>query len=138
MSGYQPNWDIDRARGEEAEGLYRLLRTNLLSGRAEVKRDDRAHSTGNVYVEYECQRRDGWHPSGIATTGSDDWAFYIKPALIVVPTSTLLNVARAYWEDPRHRRDCIRGSHPTKGVTIPVSDLVPAIVECFHAERKVA
>lgn len=128
---YQPDWDVDRARGEEAEHLYRQLRSDLASSTAEVKRDDRARQTGNVYVEYECQRRDGWHPSGIATTKAETWVIFVNPVMLAVPVPTLRELSRAAWRKG-NRAGCVVGSHPTRGVLIPMRELMPAAVETFH------
>lgn len=118
----RPEWDIDKARGEEAEALVRRYRTMLASGSCEVKCDDQAARTGNVYVEYECQTNDGWRRSGIATTKAAMWFFVLCDMRVVVglPVWLLKNIARQSGS----KRECVRGSHPTRGVVLPVDALL--------------
>lgn len=132
--GYQPDWDLDKARGEQAEALFSELRSDIASGRVEVKRDDRARDTGNFYVEYECKRRDGSHPSGIATTAAETWAIYVEPVMLAVPVETLKKMSRDAWRAGK-RAECIVGSHPTRGVLIPLAELVPAAVRLHGTEH---
>lgn len=122
MSARQPDWDVDKARGEEAEALYRALRRHIMNGTAEVKCDDRAAETGNIYVEYACQTAQGWKPSGIATTKATTWVIFADPILLAMPTWVLRNLARDA-KDQGHTRECIVGSHPTRGVVLPMRDL---------------
>lgn len=124
MSERRPDWDIDKARGEEAEALIRRYRTALANGSCEVKCDDQAARTGNVYVEYECQTAVGWRPSGIATTKAANYVFVLYDMRVVVwmPVWLLKNIAR----DPTLKRITggSLGSHPTRGVLVPVDTLL--------------
>lgn len=131
MSPYAPDFDVDRARGQEAEELYRKCRTWMINGTAEVKRDDAARKYGNVYVEYECLRRGEWRPSGISITRAHTWVFVCWPIIVAIPVSILRQVfARAR---PHGSREMNRGSHPTRGVVIPLRDLLPHAVEAANA-----
>lgn len=122
MSRRQPDWDLDRLRGEEAEQMVKATRCALLVGECEVKRDDQAATTGNVYVEYACQTSEGWKPSGIASTKATTWAFVLGHGCTIVcmPVWLLKIVAR----ENGTTRECKVGSHPTKGVLLPVDKLV--------------
>jgi hypothetical protein len=77
------NFDLDLQDGQWAEELCR----GLLNGsrRVEVKRDFRAPSTGNVFVETRCRGR----PSGISTTEAEYWAFTIGRRVLFIPTDEL-------------------------------------------------
>lgn len=121
MSKREPKWDIDKLRGDEGEQLVRQMRSAVLAGTCEVKTDTRALDTGNVYIEYQCKTAIGWQPSGIATTKASSWAFVLGRTVVWMPTWALKNVARAHGR----KQECAHGSHPTKGVLIPVADLLP-------------
>jgi len=125
--GREPRFDIDYERGRQGELLVAGLIEALKTERVEVKRDDVCSRTGNVYVEYQCLRGGAWRRSGIATTQAETWAFVLAGGEVVVAlaTSSLLEVARRYWrKGQRYRRQETDGSHPTKGVVIPIGDLV--------------
>lgn len=117
--GYEPRWDIDRAVGLRGELHALSIREAFAQGSVEVKTDERAADTRHVFVEYECNGR----PSGVATTEAMVWAFIIGDRLVAVPADTLLTLARKAYENPRNRVECVRGSHPTKGVRVRVSHL---------------
>lgn len=128
-SNYQPEWDLDRLRGETAEQMVEAMRTSILEGTVEVKHDERANETGNFYVEFECRRLDGhWHPSGIAVTRAEAWAIVSGQCVLVVPTFALKEVARRFHRAGRavymHR-----GSHPTRGVLIPAGELLTYAID---------
>lgn len=119
-----PDWDVDKARGEEAEELWRKTRTMLASGTAEVKRDDRALQTGNFFIEHACKTSRGWMDSGLKTTKAHTWVFVCWPITVALPVWIL----RQLHADAIKKGDlaeCSVGSHPTKGVLIPVSSLLP-------------
>jgi hypothetical protein len=117
----KPDWDIDRARGEEAEQLVRRMRTALAVGSCEVKRDDRAAQTGRVYIEQECFTANGWKPSGLAETKAVNWVFVLYDMRVIVwmPVWLLRNIAKV-----GKVAECRVGSHPTRGVVIPVDRLL--------------
>lgn len=124
-----PDWDLDRARGEEAERYVAELR--LLGERVEVKRDDRALTTGNIFIEHACKSATGdWFPSGIETTKADAWAFVFGKVVLLAPTPGV----RAAWQwgvDHRCLVECAVGSHPTKGVAIGIA----RFIGLAHAHR---
>lgn len=121
--GYEPRFDHDAAFGHQAEMWTANIVHALESGSAEVKHDAIAARTGNVYVEYECKRRGRYVPSGIQTSIADVWVFVLcnTSLCVVVATETLRSAARGGG----HRRaECVRGSHPTRGVLVPIAWLL--------------
>jgi hypothetical protein len=133
MSSRQPNWDLDKLRGEEGEQLVAAMRSAVIAGTCEVKTDAMALRTGNVYVEYACKTSQGWMPSGIATTKAASWAFVLGRTVVWMPTWALKNVARGKLNDGK-KKECATGSHPTKGVLVPVKDLVPLSIAQYVTE----
>lgn len=129
--GYQPDFDIDMKVGAQGE----LFVANIIDslgqrGMVEVKYDARYLDTGNVYVEYECRRRDGWQKSGISTTKAAFWAFVLgmDTFCFIISTDTLKSAVRDRWDT--NRRELTRGSHPTKGVILPVDWLAKYSARC--------
>jgi hypothetical protein len=125
---YEPRWDIDLREGELAE---RLVIDLLTDDTIEVKHDRKALQTGNLYVETDCRRRDGWNPSGISTTKATVWFFVLHEldkVLISVRTSTL---QRLVAKNGRRRAEEKDGSHPTRGVLVPVRDVLPLSTQVF-------
>ena len=125
MSGRpEPRFDLDYARGRQAELWVQDLRAALQADRVEVKHDERARETGNLYVEFECLKRGSYRPSGIAVTEAEAWVFVLEnPHLaVVVSTVRLKELARASWR-LGYRAECQRGDHPTRGVLIPIGRL---------------
>ena len=135
--GYQPNFDIDLRRGRQGEETVAAFIEGFTSGTIEVKRDDRWAETNRVYIEYECRRRDGWQPSGIASTTADYWALVLGEIVIVgIPTWAL----RWCWRrglDPSLRllREETDGSHPTRGVAIPTNLLFTWLLMALRKGR---
>ncbi len=129
---YEPRWDLELAKGHAAELHTLQLLTGMALGTVEVKQDARAASTGNLFVEYQCGRRDGtWRPSGIATTEADAWAFLLPPAplLLVIPTAPLLVIARAAHAAGNTATTNKQGDLPTRGALIPLADLLTLTVK---------
>lgn len=123
--GYEPRFDLDLALGQQGE-LFVANIAEMLgrgSGEVEVKTDAQTARTGNVYIEYECMIRGTYRPSGIATTQAKIWAF-VLPAnvLLAAPVENVKAVARNHY--PARKRECKRGSHPTRGVAIQVGVFV--------------
>ena len=122
----EPRFDLDFQRGRQAElWVGDDIREALIADRIEVKRDDLARRTGNIYVEYECLRRGQWRPSGIQTTESQLWIFVIEMGklAIVIELEKLKDAARKAAQNGG-KRECLRGSHPTRGVAVPMRDLL--------------
>jgi hypothetical protein len=132
MTKRKPDWDVNRLAGEESEEMWREVRTHMYSHEAEVKRDDEAHKTGHVYVEYECFRAGEWTRSGISTTRAPVWVIHIEPLLIVLPTLVLKDIVEGMGpESIREEKD---GSHPTRGMVLLIRDLITRSLETWHRE----
>ena len=119
---YEPRFDIDYKFGEQAELWVSDIVASLNTDRVEVKHDARFADTGNVYVETLCLRRGKYRPSGISTTKAEVWVFVLEAgtSCVVVSTETLKRACRTLWNDPRKHVECSRGSHPTKGLRVPL------------------
>lgn len=135
--GRAPDWDIDLQYGREGErhvarflhGMRAFLDATEEPGRltVEVKNDRQAIDTGNLWIEVECRRADGWHDSGIRTSKADMWALVLAETLVIgIQTRILRVIADRAWEerDSRgrlvHRSEETDGSHPTRGVRLPL------------------
>jgi hypothetical protein len=119
--GYEPRWDRDSAVGRQGELFVANVIDVLVNGRVEIKTDERARETGNVYVETSCHYPGrGWQPSGIEVTEAEEWVFVIGHRMIVIPTLELRRVAERFGVFA----ECRRGDHPTRGVVVPVIALV--------------
>ncbi len=114
--GYVPQFDIDAEYGRQGELLVLDIIQALKTGSVEVKTDARALDTGNVYVEYQCKGR----PSGISTTQTEVWVFVVGDIALAVPTERLRQLARHYYRDETRRAARRVGSHPTRGVLVPL------------------
>lgn len=123
--GYEPRFDIDYERGSQGEMFTRSIIDAMARDRVEVKQDGRIRETGNVYLEYECLRRGKYVPSGLATSEAECWVFVIEggDVLIAIPTEKLKELGRAAFK-AGNVRECVVGSHPTKGVVVTVADLL--------------
>lgn len=133
--GYEPHFDIDAKIGHQGELFVQDLIRALGQSTIEVKNDQRAakaglgkQATGNIYLETRCRYGSDWMPSGIASTQAEYWAHIVGDEILVVaPTDLFLKAARTAYKNGQ-RRSCLRGSHPTEGVTIPLGVLLPALV----------
>lgn len=126
----QPKWDIDYESGRQAEIWVSDLRESLLSDSIEVKHDRKSADTGNIYLEYECLKRGKWCKSGIAVSTARLWVFVLvkDEFAIVITTERLKALARNSYKNVKRRKEERDGSHPTKGVVIPISELVVSIL----------
>jgi hypothetical protein len=133
----EPRFDSDAEIGYQGELFVEGVVEALKRGYGEVKTDERAASTGNVFIESECRYRDGWGPSGIQTTESTIWTFVIGRTVAV---SVPVDILRHVWEVGRaeglERGGGQNGTHPTRGVVMPIHKLfVYALAE---AKRRIA
>lgn len=121
----QPNWDLDYAAGRQAELWVSDIRKALEEDSIEVKLDRRFCDTGNIYVEFECKGK----PSGIAKTKSKVWVQVLvqDELAIVISTERLKELARKFYKD--FRRSETDGSHPTRGVAIPVEEIIRGAIK---------
>ena len=134
-AGRQPDFDIDYRIGYQGELFIAAVADSMRDGaRFEVKNDVRAAGTGNFYLEYECRVSGQWVPSGFArfTPNSSELVTLIVGNLVAVtaPRQLIMDVARKYWQDPENRRSGgLTGSNPTKGVVVPIGQLVSELAE---------
>ncbi len=126
MTERVPDWDIDYQAGRQGEIYVRRIRESLQKGACEVKYDRLTNETGNLYIEYACFRRGEWRDSGIKTTKAPLYIFTFPGELfaIAVETETLKDLARHCRK--AEEKD---GSHPTRGVLVPLEWLVKKLIE---------
>lgn len=125
--GYEPGFDLDLEYGQQAELFVADIAEAIKNGMVEVKRDARWHQTGNLYVEYECKRAGEFRASGIKTSDADLWAFVLgdTDAVLFLTRGTLRELClELYKQDSFYRVETTRGSHPTKGVKVPLGHLI--------------
>lgn len=125
--GYAPQWDLDVKVGQRGESYLQHIVAAMLhgdEGTIEVKTDDRAITTGNVFIEYMSKG----NPSGIDRTQATLWATVIGGVVVIVPTQAVKEVVakEVVAGNVRHMG---RGSHPTVGVVIPISDYIYKAIE---------
>lgn len=118
-------WDIDLKLGLEREDAFAKV---MKHGKVEHKRDVGCVSTGNLYVEFEQLRADGeWHPSGIAASEADYWAFeFFERRWLLIPLEDLKEAAR--WVYKKYPAMVVRGGDgkKTRGVLVPIDVLTGA------------
>jgi hypothetical protein len=118
---YQPDWDLDLKAGEFAESVVKELLL-LEDSEIEIKYDRKAMSTGNLYIETHCRRRDGWQPSGITATKARVWFFMLNTdaKLTVSMTTEALRREVRRFAAAGYTAEEKDGSHPTRGVLVPL------------------
>lgn len=129
-TGYEPRFDLDLEFGQQGELFVTDIAEAVASGMVEVKRDARWAYTGNVYVEYQCRRASGrYEPSGIASSDATVWAFVLGDTEVAVflPAGLLKEFCREKFRAPNkhyYLREETSGSHPTKGILVPLKELM--------------
>jgi hypothetical protein len=147
--GYKPQWDVDLRYGQKGEAFVAEYLNGLVNQegrlRVEVKSDRLMVETGNVWIEVECRRRDGWHDSGIRTTEADMWGLVLAETVIVgVPTAVLRVIAERAWDETESRgKHMFRseekdGSHPTRGVRLPLALFIMRLRTELRRQAKAA
>jgi len=130
--GYEPRFDIDSTYGFEGERYIADVVDGMSNGKVEVKRDAVFHRTGNIYIEYMCQKNGQWVESGINTTTADVWVFVLGDSemFIGIKVSELRQLALHFhaWGCTGYEKD---GSCPTRGVIISAQYLMD------HAKNKI-
>lgn len=129
--GYVPNWDIDSAVGRQGELLVADIIQALRDGASiEIKTDDAASKYGRIYLERRCLYGGQYLPSGIANTSAELWAQVLASEVVVIaPTWRFKQAALKAWQSSALRKDMPRGSHPTKGIVIPLRYLLEWLME---------
>lgn len=129
--GYEPAWDIDYAVGRQGE-LYvaRVVEALVEGASIEVKTDEAAEKWGRVYLEKECLYAGRYRRSGLADTHAELWATVLAgDVLVIAPTWRYKYAANKANQKPGLRRELKRGSHPTKGVVVPLENLLKWLME---------
>lgn len=118
-------WDISLAKGNAGEAEVLKALTGMALGTVEVKRDARAATTGNLYVEYAQHIGGAWIPSGISVTGADAWAFVLPPndVMVFLTTDLLKHLALQANERGRRRITSHPDDIPTAGALVPLGHL---------------
>jgi hypothetical protein len=127
--GYEPRFDLDLEYGKQAELFVDDVAVAILEQRVEVKRDARWHQTGNLFVEFQCRKVSGrWEKSGITDTDATLWAFILADTqtAIFIPTALLYEITKDHYKRGNWTEQN-RGSHPTRGVLIPIPRLLAAL-----------
>ena len=128
VTGYEPRFDFDVRRGKVGEDYVGTILEEIASGSIEVKTDYGANRTGNLYVEYEQETREGrWRPSGIASSEAKYWAFAFQDGVIFIKLDRLKEICRAYYlQDPEGHvgyRPRNENSNASRGIKLPVKYL---------------
>ena len=91
----------------------------LLGKRVEVKNDQKAHITGNVFIEYESRGK----LSGISTSEAEYYCLVIMgKRFILIESNELKKLCRKYIGT---NRDVKGGdSNTSKGILLPLKDLI--------------
>lgn len=116
-------FDVRLEQGLVAEGwFYEMTRGG---DRFEVKHDQQASRTGNLYVEYEHDpgRSGTFIPSGIAASEADCWIFVLgEPphSFLGIATDKLGELARSALKRGR-KAEQPYGTCPTHGALVPIT-----------------
>ena len=112
---FNSDFKFDLLVGQVAEKELALL----LGKKIEVKNDQKAHLTGNVFIEYESRGK----PSGIATSEAEYYCIVINNSrFIIIPKDELKNICRKYIKTTRNTKG--GDSNTSKGILLPVEDLI--------------
>lgn len=129
----EPRWDVDFADGYAGELFAQWARDAIRAGASiEVKTDRESWVTGNIFIERQCRVSGQWVASGVDAqhTKSLLWAHIIAgPVVVFAPTAFVRRVAEKYGKPAA----CSSGSHPTRGVAIPIPQFVAALVSTAKA-----
>jgi hypothetical protein len=136
-TGYEAGWDVDRGVGKKGEQLFVDVHTALFDGKVEVKVDRGMWSTGNHYVEFEQECRDGvYRPSGISTTESPWWAI-VSPdemGFMVIRTDMLRALCKGR---PTGEQPIRENTNATRGYLVRISAIVNLLKSnALAAEKK--
>lgn len=139
--GYQPEFDIDAEVGRQGELFVLNLIEAFKDGRGEVKADAAAVKYRNAYIEFACLKRGSYEPSSIDTSTSDYWAIAVgdPPIFAVIAPTELVRRVKEKAVREGLLKSCLRGSHPTQGVVIPLAKLLNWLLDAhLQAEREAA
>lgn len=88
----------------------------------EVKYDQQAYNTGNIFVEYQSRGK----PSGLSTTQAEYYCYVLSndtgDTFHLMKTDMIKNKCRAYMKT---KRDIVGGdSNTSKGILLPIKELL--------------
>jgi hypothetical protein len=128
--GYVPDFDIDAAVGEQGVLFVATAMDAIHHGEsAEVKTDEASWRTGNVYIELECWVSGQWVPSGVNRQAAL-WAHVVANGMVIfAPREQVKAVALKYGQPREYKR----GSHPTRGLALPIPQFTAALVRAVKA-----
>ncbi len=113
---YSNSFDYDLEWGEKAESWVK----EMFSGgfKVEVKCDNIAHATKNIFIEIYCNGK----PSGISTTEANYWIYKIEKSDIAVIIST--DKLKKIIKDSFRGKFTKGGDNNTsEGILIPIKTL---------------
>jgi hypothetical protein len=111
---YCSNFKYDLKVGQVAEKQVAEL---LQDKKVEVKRDLKAKTTGNLYIEYESRGK----PSGISRSEADYWCFVFDNLFIFIQTQKLKEMIEPMKGSTMDKRGGDKNS--SKGILLPLERL---------------
>ena len=111
---YCSNFKYDLKVGQVAEKQVAEL---LQDKKIEVKRDLKAKTTGNLYIEYESRGK----PSGISRSEADYWCFAFENLFIFISTEKLKEIIEPMKGSTMDKRGGDKNS--SKGILLPLERL---------------
>jgi len=111
---YCSNFRYDLKVGQLAEKQVADL---LQDKKIEVKRDLKAKTTGNLYIEYESRGK----PSGISRSEADYWCFAFENLFIFIETTKLKEIIEPMKGSTMDKRGGDKNS--SKGILLPLERL---------------
>jgi hypothetical protein len=112
---FNSNFKYDLEVGKVAEqALADILENKTI----EVKRDLKAKTTGNVFVEFESRGK----PSGIATSEADFWCFVLGDRFVLIEADALKKLVEPLKGTKSERRG--GDNNTSKGVLIKTHNLI--------------
>lgn len=125
--GYEPRWDFEptpdeftRARnvGDRGERFV----AEWIAGGIEVKTDDAALSTGNVFIEYQCFKNGEWVPSG-PFAGNTSYALVIGSWMVATTSERMRTLVEWGIANGRVKEGNATCTYPTRGVVLQIPEL---------------
>ena len=111
---YCSNFKYDLKVGQVAEKQVAEL---LQDKKIEVKRDLKAKTTGNLYIEYESRGK----PSGISRSEADYWCFAFENLFVFISTEKLKEMIEPMKGSTMDKRGGDKNS--SKGILLPLERL---------------
>lgn len=112
---FNSNFKYDLEVGKVAEqALADILENKTI----EVKRDLKAKTTGNVFVEFESRGK----PSGIAKSEADFWCFVLEDRYVILSAEELKKIVEPLKGTEREKRG--GDNNTSKGVLLRTHELI--------------